>query len=104
MGLNPLPCPVNVSIAVWPWGTYLGDDGVTHGVRVKISTWQRHDPNAVPPAAKGTGTYINCCMAKVEALKPGYDDAVLLSQQGFVREACGGNECGVQRDSRVTPP
>ena len=47
MGLNPLPCPVNVSIAVWPWGSYLGDEGIKHGVRLKISTWQRHDPNAV---------------------------------------------------------
>ena len=67
MGLNPLPCPVNVSIAVWPWGAYLGDEGIKHGVRMKISSWQRHDPNAMPPAAKGTGMYINSSMAKVEA-------------------------------------
>ena len=83
MGLNPLPCPVNVSIAVWPWGTYLGDEGIKHGVRMKISSWQRHDPNAMPPAAKGTGMYINSSMAKVEALKAGYDEAILLSPAGL---------------------
>ena len=104
MGLNPLPCPVNVSIAVWPWGTYLGDEGVKHGVRVKISTWQRHDPNAVPPAAKGTGMYINSSMAKVEALKAGYDEAVLLSPQGFVSECTGKNLFIVRRGRLLTPP
>ena len=66
MGLNPLLSPVNVSIAVWPWGAYLGDEGVTHGVRMKISSWRRHDPNIIPPAAKGTGQYINSQLAKVE--------------------------------------
>ena len=104
MGLNPLPCPVNVSIAVWPWGTYLGDEGIRHGVRVKISTWQRHDPNAVPPAAKGTGMYINSSMAKVEALKAGYDEAVLLSPQGFVSECTGENVFVVKRGKLFTPP
>src|SRR3712207_3348310 len=82
MGLNPLPCPVNVSIAVWPWGTYLGDEGLRRGVRTKISTWHRHSPNAVPVAAKGTGGYLNSSLAKVEALKAGYDEAILLSPQG----------------------
>jgi branched-chain amino acid aminotransferase len=63
MGLNPLPCPVNVSVAAWPWGTYLGDEGVANGVSMKISSWRRHDPNAVPTAAKGTGMYINSSLA-----------------------------------------
>jgi branched-chain amino acid aminotransferase len=104
MGLNPLPCPVQVSIAVWPWGTYLGDEGIRHGVRLKISSWQRHDVNAMPPAAKGTGMYLNSCMAKVEALKAGYDEAILLNPQGFVSE-CTGENLFVIRDGRiVTPP
>jgi branched-chain amino acid aminotransferase len=104
MGLNPLPCPVNVSIAVWPWGTYLGDEGIKHGVRMKISSWQRHDPNAMPPAAKGTGMYINSSMAKVEAIKGGYDEAILLSPQGYVSE-CTGENIFVVRDGRIiTPP
>ncbi len=104
MGLNPLPCPVNVSIAVWPWGTYLGDDGVAHGVRMKISSFQRHDPNAIPPAAKGTGMYINSSLAKVEALKAGYDEAIILNPQGYVSE-CTGENLFVVRDGRlITPP
>jgi branched-chain amino acid aminotransferase len=104
MGLNPLPCPVNVSIAVWPWGTYLGDEGLKHGVRVKISSWQRHDPNAIPPAAKGTGMYINSSMAKVEALKAGYDEAILLSPQGYVSECTGENIFVVRHGKIITPP
>jgi branched-chain amino acid aminotransferase len=104
MGLNPLPAPVNVSIAVWPWGTYLGDDGIKNGVRLKISSWQRHDPNAMPPAAKGTGMYINSSMAKVEALKAGYDEAVLLSPQGFVSECTGENIFIVKGGRIITPP
>jgi branched-chain amino acid aminotransferase len=104
MGLNPLPCPVNVSIAVWPWGTYLGDEGIKHGVRTKISSWQRHDPNAVPPGAKGTGMYVNSSMAKVEALKAGYDEAILLSPQGYVSECTGENIFIVRRGKLITPP
>ncbi|MGC1512153.1 MAG: branched-chain amino acid transaminase [Acidimicrobiales bacterium] len=104
MGLNPLPCRVNVSIAVWPWGTYLGDDGVAHGVRMKISSFQRHDPNAIPPAAKGTGMYINSSLAKVEALKAGYDEAIILNPQGYVSE-CTGENLFVVKDGRlITPP
>ncbi|KAA0233268.1 MAG: Branched-chain-amino-acid aminotransferase [Acidimicrobiales bacterium] len=104
MGLNPLPCPVNVSIAVWPWGTYLGDEGLEHGVRMKISSWQRHDPNAVPVAAKGTGMYINSSLAKVEALKAGYDEAIMLSPQGYVSE-CTGENIFIVKDGRIiTPP
>jgi branched-chain amino acid aminotransferase len=104
MGLNPLPCPVNVSIAVWPWGSYLGDEGIKRGVRMKISSWQRHDPNAMPPAAKGTGMYINSSMAKVEALKAGYDEAILLSPQGYVSECTGENIFVVKRGRIITPP
>ena len=97
MGLNPLPCAVNVSIACWPWGAYLGDEGMRSGVRMKISSWQRHDPNAMPPAAKGTGIYINSSMAKVEALKAGYDEAILLTPQGYVAECTGENIFVVKR-------
>ena len=104
MGLNPLPCPVNVSIAVWPWGAYLGDEGIANGVRMKISSWQRHDPNALPPAAKGTGMYINSSMAKVEALKAGYDEAILLSPQGYVSECTGENLFVIRRGRIMTPP
>jgi branched-chain amino acid aminotransferase len=104
MGLNPLPCPVNVAIAVWPWGSYLGDEGVASGVRAKVSSWQRHDPNAVPPAAKGTGMYVNSSLAKVEALKAGYDEAILLSPNGYVSECTGENLFVVRKGRLVTPP
>lgn len=104
MGLNPLPCTVNVSIAVWPWGAYLGDEGIANGVRMKISSWQRHDPNAMPPAAKGTGMYINSSMAKIEALKAGYDEAILLSPQGYVSECTGENIFVVRGGRILTPP
>ena len=104
MGLNPLPCPVNVSIAVWPWGTYLGEEGVQKGVRMKISSWQRHDPNAMPPACKATGMYINSSLAKVEAIKAGYDEAILLSPQGYVSECTGENLFIVKHGRIVTPP
>ena len=104
MGLNPLPCPVNVSIAVWPWGAYLGDEGMQHGVRMKISSWRRHDPNIIPPAAKGTGQYINSQLAKVEAIKAGYDEAIMLNPQGFVAEASGENVFIARDGELITPP
>lgn len=104
MGLNPLPSPVQVSIAVWPWGTYLGDDGVKNGVRMKISTWRRMDPNINPVAAKGTGVYINSSLAKVEALKGGYDEAILLNMAGTVSEATGENVFVVKNGVLLTPP
>jgi branched-chain amino acid aminotransferase len=104
MGLNPLPCPVDVAIAAWPWGTYLGDEGVANGIRLKVSSWQRHDPNAVPTAAKGTGMYVNSSLAKVEALKAGYDEALLLAPDGSVSECTGENVFVVRGGRIVTPP
>jgi branched-chain amino acid aminotransferase len=104
MGLNPLPCPVDVSIAVWEWGAYLGDEGIQHGVRMKVSSWVRHNVNSMPPAAKGTGMYINSSMAKVEALKAGYDEAILLSPQGYVSECTGENIFIVKDGTIYTPP
>jgi branched-chain amino acid aminotransferase len=104
MGLNPLPCEVKVSVACWPWGAYLGEEGLERGVSMKISSWQRHNPNAMPPAAKGTGMYINSSMAKIEAIKAGYDEAILLSPQGYVSECTGENLFVVKRGKIVTPP
>ncbi len=104
MGLNPMPCPVNVSIAAWPWGTYLGDEGVANGVSTKISSWRRHDPNAVPTAAKGTGMYVNSSLAKMEALNAGYDEAILLAPDGHVSECTGENIFVVRNGRLITPP
>jgi len=104
MGLNTLPCSVDVAIACWPWGAYLGDDAVTKGVRMKVSSWTRHDHNTMPPASKTTGNYVNSSLAKVEALKAGYDEAVMLSPHGWVSE-CTGENIFIGRGGRlVTPP
>ena len=104
MGLNPLPCPVNVTIAAWPWGTYLGEEGLAKGVRMKISSFQRHNPNSIPTQPKASGMYINSSLAKVEAIKGGYDEAILLSPQGYVSECTGENLFVVKRGKIFTPP
>jgi branched-chain amino acid aminotransferase len=104
MGLNPLPCPVNVAIAAWPWETYLGAEGIEKGIRLKVSSWQRHDPNAVPTAAKSTGMYVNSSLAKVEALKAGYDEALLLAPDGHVSECTGENVFVVRSGRIISPP
>ncbi|MGA9279348.1 branched-chain amino acid transaminase [Ilumatobacter sp.] len=104
MGLNTLPCSVDVAIACWPWGAYLGDDAVTKGVRLKTSSWTRHDHNTMPPAAKTTGNYVNSSLAKVEAIKAGYDEAVMLAPNGLVAE-CSGENIFVSRHGKlITPP
>ena len=104
MGLNTLPCEVDVAIACWPWGAYLGDDAASTGVRMKISSWTRHDHNTMPPAAKTTGNYVNSSLAKIEALKAGYDEAIMLNRQGLVSE-CTGENIFVARDGTlITPP
>ena len=103
MGVNPLLAPVNVAMAAWPWGTYLGDEGLAHGVRMKISSWQRHGVNAMPTAAKGTGMYLNSALAKIEAIKAGYDEAILLGPDGRVSE-CTGENLFVVRDGVILSP
>jgi branched-chain amino acid aminotransferase len=104
MGVNPLPSPVNVAIAVWPWGAYLGDEGAKNGVRMKISSWVRHAPNAMPTASKTVGGYVNSGLAKVEAIKAGYDEAIMLGADGKVSECTGENLFIVRDGYLVSPP
>jgi branched-chain amino acid aminotransferase len=104
MGLNTLPCSVDVAIACWPWGAYLGDDALTKGVRMKISSWVRHGHNTMPPAAKTTGNYVNSSLAKVESLKAGYDEAIILSPQGLVSECTGENIFCARGGKLISPP
>ncbi|HYZ10472.1 MAG TPA: branched-chain amino acid transaminase, partial [Actinomycetota bacterium] len=104
MGLNPLNAPVNVAIGVWPWGTYLGDDCLENGARLIISSWRRPDPNVLPTGAKATGQYINSGLAKVEAIKGGYDDALMLSPEGTLAEGSGENLFIVRENTLITPP
>jgi branched-chain amino acid aminotransferase len=104
MGLNTMPCSVDVAIACWPWGAYLGDDAVTKGVRLKTSSWTRHDHNIMPPASKTTGNYVNSSLAKVEALKAGYDEALMLAPNGLVAECSGENVFVSRHDKLISPP
>ena len=104
MGVNPLDAPVNVVIAVWPWGAYLGEDALEQGVRIKISSWRRNNQNSLPSAAKATGQYINSVLAKVESLKAGYDEAIMLSESGFVTDGSGENVFVVRDGVVLTPP
>jgi branched-chain amino acid aminotransferase len=104
MGLNTLPCKVDVAIACWPWGAYLGDDALTKGVRMKISSWTRHDHNTMPPAAKTVGNYVNSSLAKVEALNAGYDEAIMLAPNGLVAECTGENIFCSRNGVVLTPP
>jgi branched-chain amino acid aminotransferase len=104
IGLNTMPCKTSASIAVWPWGAYLGEEGLRLGVRMKVSSWRRQDPAAVPTAAKAAGFYVNSSLAKVEALKAGYDEAIMLNTQGYVAECSGENIFLVRHGRILTPP
>ena len=104
MGLNTLPCKVDVAIACWPWGAYLGEEALTKGVRMKISSWKRLDHNMLPPAAKTVANYANSSLAKVEALRAGYDEAILLNNEGLVSECTGENLFVVRGGRVITPP
>jgi branched-chain amino acid aminotransferase len=104
MGLNPLTSPVHMAIASWPWGAYLGEEAFETGVRVKISSWRRLDPNIIPPAAKATGQYLNSSLAKAEAVKAGYDEGILLNPNGYVTDGSGENVFLVRDGVLCTPP
>ncbi|MFH1773648.1 MAG: branched-chain amino acid transaminase [Methanobacteriota archaeon] len=104
MGLNPLKSPIDVSIAVWSWGTYLGEEGLKNGIKTKISSFQRISPNTLPPLAKATGQYVNSILAKIEALNSGCDEAILLDYRGFVSEGPGENIFLVKDGVIYTPP
>ncbi len=104
MGLYPLDAPVDVSIAAWPWGAYLGEDGKNHGIRAKVSSWRRISHDSLIPHAKASGQYLNSVLAKIEASKAGYQEAILLDARGFVCEGSGENIYAVRDGQIVTPP
>ena len=103
MGLFPLNTPVEVFIAVWPWGAYLGEEGQKHGIRCKVSSWRRMSDESFIPEAKACGQYLNSILAKVETAKAGYDEAILLDQHGNVSEGSGENVF-VVRDGHISTP
>ena len=103
MGLNPSGVDVRVAIAAWPWGTYLGDEGISRGIRVRISSFTRHHVNIAMTRAKACGYYINSILAKTEAIRDGYDEAILLDPQGYVSEGSGENIFLLSKNRLKTP-
>ena len=104
MGLDPLSNPVEVSIAVWEWGSYLGDEAKSRGVRAKVSSWRRISPDSLIPHAKASGQYLNSVLAKIEVSHAGYEEAILLDDHGHVCEGTGENIFVVMDGRIVTPP
>ncbi len=104
MGLNPAGAKVRMVIAAWEWGAYLGEEGLQNGIRVAVSSWRRIGQNSFMPDAKGTGGYINSVMAKTAAIKAGYDEALLLNDDGLIAEGSGENLFMVRRGVVHTPP
>ncbi|MBI3767531.1 MAG: branched-chain amino acid transaminase [Deltaproteobacteria bacterium] len=104
MGLHATTNPVRVVIVVWPWGSYLGDEGVRNGIRVKTSSFQRFHVNTLMTKAKAVGHYVNSILANQEARHAGYDEALMLDTDGFVAEASGENLFIVRDGIVKTPP
>ena len=104
MGLFPLDAPVEVCVAVWEWGAYLGEEGKRSGVRAKVSSWRRISPDSLIPHAKASGQYLNSVLAKIETHKAGYDEAILLDDLGHVCEGSGENIYVVKDGVIHTPP
>jgi branched-chain amino acid aminotransferase len=104
MGLDPIPAPVQVSIACWPWGTYMGDDALEEGVDVGVSSWRQRSINSMPPAIKATGNYLNSSFARIEANQHGYNEAIMLNEEGKVCEGTGENLFVIRDGIISTPP
>jgi branched-chain amino acid aminotransferase len=104
MGLYAQTAPVDVAVAVWPWGSYLGEEGKRQGVRAKVSSWRRMSPAGLIPHAKATGQYLNSILAKTETARAGYEEAIMLDERGFVCEGSGENIFLVRDGAIVTPP
>ncbi|THF62293.1 branched-chain amino acid transaminase [Pseudothauera nasutitermitis] len=103
MGISTVGSTVHVAIAAWPWGAYLGEEGLEKGIRVKTSSYTRHHVNSTMPRAKLAGTYPNSILANLEVTKQGYDEALLLDNQGFVAEGAGEN-LFVIKDNKIYEP
>lgn len=104
MGINPAGCPIDVVIAVWPWDSYLGQEALEKGIHVGISSWRQRGLNAFPPAIKASGNYLNSGLAKVDALRNGYAEAIMLNEAGLVSEGTGENVFIVKEGVLMTPP
>ena len=104
LGVNPFPCPVDVTIAVWEWGAYLGPEALEKGVSVQISSWMRIAPNTLPALAKAGANYMNSQLIKMEALTNGFDEGIALDSRGYVSEGSGENIFLLKDGVIYTPP
>lgn len=104
MGLYPQNNPIRVAIITWRWGAYLGEEGLKQGIRVKVSSFTRHHVNVMMTKTKTIGNYVNSILAKLEVLKAGYDEAIMLDTEGYVCEATGENIFIVRNGEIKTPP
>lgn len=104
MGLATTGCVVDSAVAAWPWGAYLGEEGIKNGIRAKISSFARHGVNSMMTKAKVCGAYVNSTLAKMEALNAGYEEAIMLDSQGYVAECTGENIFIVRDGGLITPP
>ncbi|HEX2096417.1 MAG TPA: branched-chain amino acid transaminase [Solirubrobacterales bacterium] len=104
LGLYATDAPIDVIVAAFPWGAYLGEEGQKHGIRAKVSSWRRISPGGSIPHAKASGSYLNSILAKTESQKAGYEEALLLDERGFVCEGSGENIFLVRDGEIVTPP
>ena len=103
LGVATTGNPIEVVIMSWPWGAYLGDEGLKTGIRAKVSSWQRIGPNVIPHTSKATGVYLNSMLAVTEANRSGYDEAILLTAEGYVADGSGENVF-VVRDGEIFTP
>jgi branched-chain amino acid aminotransferase len=103
MGLDTKGANIEVIIAVWPWGAYLGEDGIENGIKCVSSPYLRHHNNSIPSHAKATGGYVTSMMAKMDAIKKGYDEAIMKNANGFVAEGTGENLFIVKAGKLITP-
>ena len=104
LGVSTAGNPVEVIVMSWPWGAYLGDDGMKNGIRCKVSSWKRVGANTIPHASKATGIYLNSMLAVIEANRAGYDEAILLTDDGFIADGSGENVFVVKDGKIATPP
>ncbi len=103
LGVHPGANPVDVVLMTWPWGAYLGEEALAKGIRAKVSSWKRVGPNTIPHVAKATGIYLNSMLAVIEATRAGYEEAILLTDDGYVADGSGENIFVVKDEIISTP-
>jgi branched-chain amino acid aminotransferase len=103
LGVDPRDNPIDVAVMTWPWGAYLGEESAKHGITAKVSSWKRVGPNTIPHVAKATGIYLNSMLATTEARRAGYDEAIMLTDEGMVADGPGESIFVVKNGKIYTP-